>query len=81
MKYWSESKKFSRISVLGVGWRVSGLHKSSQKNSSTEAPVSPRYLLPEWEDEGMTERRVARRYDLSLPIIVRVPAERAPRFT
>src|SRR5437879_6757216 len=25
----------------------------------------------------MTERRVARRYDLSLPIIVRVPAERA----
>jgi len=37
----------------------------------------PRYLLPEWEDEGMTERRVARRYDLSLPIIVRVPADRA----
>jgi hypothetical protein len=25
----------------------------------------------------MTERRTARRYDLSLPIIVRVPAERA----
>src|SRR5947207_14337690 len=29
------------------------------------------------EDEGMTERRVARRYDLSLPVIVRVPADRA----
>jgi hypothetical protein len=27
---------------------------------------------------GMTERRTARRYDLSLPIIIRVPAERAP---
>jgi len=26
---------------------------------------------------GMTERRSARRYDLSLPIIIRVPAERA----
>jgi len=26
---------------------------------------------------GMTERRTARRYDLSLPIIIRVPAERA----
>ncbi|MCU1318124.1 MAG: hypothetical protein JWN63_3446, partial [Candidatus Acidoferrum typicum] len=25
----------------------------------------------------MTERRTARRYNLSLPIIVRVPAERA----
>ncbi len=25
----------------------------------------------------MTERRTARRYDLSLPIIIRVPAERA----
>jgi len=29
------------ISVLGVGWRVLGLHKSSQKNSSTEGRVSP----------------------------------------
>jgi hypothetical protein len=29
------------------------------------------------EDGGMTERRTARRYDLSLPIIIRVPAERA----
>src|SRR6266576_3580385 len=67
----------ARISVLGVAWRVSGLHKSSQKNSSTEARVNPDTWLPEWEDEGMTERRVARRYDLSLPIIVRVPAERA----
>src|SRR5947209_20569789 len=26
---------------------------------------------------GMTERRTARRYDLSLPVIIRVPAERA----
>jgi hypothetical protein len=26
---------------------------------------------------GMTERRTARRYDLSLPIIIRVPSERA----
>ena len=26
----------------------------------------------------MTERRTARRYDLSLPIIIRVPTERAP---
>jgi c-di-GMP-binding flagellar brake protein YcgR len=26
---------------------------------------------------GMTERRTARRYDLSLPIIIRVPTERA----
>ena len=26
----------------------------------------------------MTERRTARRYDLSLPIIIRVPAERVP---
>ena len=26
----------------------------------------------------MTERRIARRYDLSLPIIIRVPAERVP---
>jgi PilZ domain len=26
----------------------------------------------------MTERRTARRYDLSLPIIIRIPAERAP---
>ena len=26
----------------------------------------------------MTERRIARRYDLSLPVIIRVPAERAP---
>src|SRR6202162_5279752 len=26
----------------------------------------------------MTERRTARRYDLSLPVIIRVPAERAP---
>jgi hypothetical protein len=26
----------------------------------------------------MTERRTARRYDLSLPIIIRVPAEREP---
>jgi hypothetical protein len=25
---------------------------------------------------GMTERRTARRYDLSLPIIIRIPAER-----
>jgi c-di-GMP-binding flagellar brake protein YcgR len=25
----------------------------------------------------MTERRIARRYDLSLPVIIRVPAERA----
>jgi c-di-GMP-binding flagellar brake protein YcgR len=28
------------------------------------------------EVEGMTERRTARRYDLSLPIIIRVPTER-----
>ncbi len=28
-------------------------------------------------DGGMTERRTTRRYDLSLPIIIRVPAERA----
>ena len=27
----------------------------------------------------MTERRTARRYDLTLPVIVRVPAERAAR--
>jgi c-di-GMP-binding flagellar brake protein YcgR len=27
---------------------------------------------------AMTERRIARRYDLSLPIIIRVPTERAP---
>jgi c-di-GMP-binding flagellar brake protein YcgR len=26
----------------------------------------------------MTERRIARRYDLSLPVIIRVPAERVP---
>jgi c-di-GMP-binding flagellar brake protein YcgR len=26
---------------------------------------------------GMTERRTARRYDLSLPIIIRIPTERA----
>jgi hypothetical protein len=26
----------------------------------------------------MTERRTARRYDLSLPVIIRVPAERVP---
>jgi PilZ domain len=26
----------------------------------------------------MTERRTARRYDLSLPVIIRVPAERLP---
>src|SRR5260370_35939198 len=26
---------------------------------------------------GMTERRTARRYDLALPIIIRVPTERA----
>src|SRR2546426_1730109 len=26
---------------------------------------------------GMTERRTSRRYDLSLPVIIRVPAERA----
>jgi c-di-GMP-binding flagellar brake protein YcgR len=26
----------------------------------------------------MTERRIARRYDLSLPVIIRVPADRAP---
>jgi c-di-GMP-binding flagellar brake protein YcgR len=26
----------------------------------------------------MTERRIARRYDLSLPVIIRVPAERTP---
>src|SRR5208282_1068366 len=26
----------------------------------------------------MTERRTTRRYDLSLPIIIRIPAERAP---
>ncbi len=26
----------------------------------------------------MTERRTARRYDLSLPVIIRVPAERMP---
>ena len=26
----------------------------------------------------MTERRTARRYDLSLPVIIRVPAEKAP---
>ena len=29
------------------------------------------------EAGGMTERRTARRYDLSLPIIIRVPAERS----
>jgi c-di-GMP-binding flagellar brake protein YcgR len=28
-------------------------------------------------DEGMTERRTTRRYDLTLPVIIRVPAERA----
>jgi len=27
---------------------------------------------------GMAERRTARRYDLSLPIIIRVPSEKAP---
>jgi hypothetical protein len=27
---------------------------------------------------GMTERRVARRYDLTLPIVIRIPAERVP---
>jgi hypothetical protein len=26
----------------------------------------------------MTERRTARRYDLSLPVIIRIPAERVP---
>jgi len=26
----------------------------------------------------MTERRVARRYDLTLPIVIRIPAERVP---
>jgi hypothetical protein len=26
---------------------------------------------------GMTERRTARRYDLSLPVIIRIPTERA----
>ncbi len=26
----------------------------------------------------MTERRTTRRYDLSLPVVIRVPAERAP---
>jgi len=26
---------------------------------------------------GMTERRTTRRYDLSLPVVIRVPAERA----
>ena len=26
----------------------------------------------------MTERRIARRYDLSLPVIIRVPADRTP---
>ena len=26
----------------------------------------------------MTERRIARRYDLSLPVIIRVPADRVP---
>jgi PilZ domain len=32
----------------------------------------------EWRMSIMTERRTARRYDLSLPVIIRVPAERLP---
>jgi len=34
------------------------------------------HLRRSWRDAEMTERRTARRYDLSLPIIIRVPAER-----
>jgi c-di-GMP-binding flagellar brake protein YcgR len=34
-------------------------------------------LPPEWRLDLMTERRTTRRYDLSLPVIVRVPTERA----
>jgi c-di-GMP-binding flagellar brake protein YcgR len=34
--------------------------------------MSPPQILEVWR---MTERRTARRYDLSLPIIIRVPAE------
>jgi hypothetical protein len=34
-------------------------------------------LQPEWRMDLVTERRTTRRYDLSLPVIVRVPLERA----
>jgi c-di-GMP-binding flagellar brake protein YcgR len=36
-----------------------------------------KYARVDWEDGGMTERRTTRRYDLSLPIIIRVSTERA----
>src|SRR5712692_5332501 len=35
------------------------------------------HLRRSWGDAEMTERRTARRDDLSLPIIIRVPTERA----
>ncbi len=38
----------------------------------------PKHVRGSWGDAEMTERRTARRYDLSLPIIIRVPAERLP---
>lgn len=31
-----------------------------------------------WSMGGMTERRTTRRYDLSLPIIIRMPADKMP---
>src|SRR5260370_940318 len=48
--------------------RVTAFLEGSAGDSRYPPPVG---------DEGMTERRTTRRYDLTLPVIIRVPAERA----
>jgi hypothetical protein len=58
-----------------VNGKVSGLQERAtfQKGMRPGRDIGGVY----WRMVRMTERRTARRYDLSLPIIIRVPTERA----